>query len=111
MTSIHLYEQMSSLSAQMAAAAQANDWTRLTTLEREVAGLRDQLMREEPAGRAPNTLSEPERRAKIDLIKRILADDREVRRHTEPWMNSMRHMLGGANKGRAMRAAYSAIAE
>lgn len=111
MNNIRLYEQMNTLSAQMAEAAVANNWERLSALEREVASLRDRLKMEDPVSRAPVHLSEVERRTKADLIKRILANDREVRRHTEPWMESVRHLLGGNARNRAVRAAYSAVAE
>lgn len=109
MTALSLYESMSGLSTQMVEAARANDWDRLCELEREVTRLRETLRAADPLDRAPLPMSEPERRRKADLIKRILADDREVRRHTEPWMESVKHLLGGQSRGRAMRAAYGAV--
>lgn len=108
MSTLNLYESMSGLSAQMAEAARANDWNQLSALEHQVSSLREQMVEQDP--RQPNTaLSETERRRKVELIKRILADDREVRRHTDPWMDSMRQMLGGNVRGRAMRNAYTAL--
>lgn len=108
MSTLNLYESMSGLSAQMADAARENDWDRLTTLEHQVTDLREQMVRQDPQEPSAS-LSETERRRKIELIKRMLADDREVRRHTDPWMDSVRQMLGGNVRGRAMRNAYAAM--
>lgn len=108
MSTLNLYESMSGLSAQMADAARENDWDRLTTLEHQVTDLREQMVQQDPQEPSAS-LSEAERRRKIELIKRMLADDREVRRHTDPWMDGVRQMLGGNVRGRAMRNAYAAM--
>ncbi len=90
-----LYEEMSILSAQMVEAARANDWDRLIALEQAVAKLRAMLMNDDN-----NALTESELESKTRLIQRILEDDAEVRRHTEPWMERLRHFLGDAAKKR-----------
>ncbi|MEW5890877.1 MAG: flagellar protein FliT [Pseudomonadota bacterium] len=95
---------MSALSAQMVAAAAAGDWERLVALEKDCAGLARHLQRVEPLA-----LSAEERDRKVELIRRILADDAEVRRHTEPWMEHARQFLGGAARERKVRDAYSAL--
>lgn len=104
MSALALYESMGSLAAQMAEAAGAGDWTRLTELERDCAG----LARELEAGAEPIRLSEAERARKKDLILKILADDAEVRRHTEPWMEQVKQFLGGGARERSVRRAYGA---
>lgn len=98
---IELYEEISALSARMVAAAQANDWDALIDLERGVAGLRDTLMTADDAISTPIDLER-----KRDLIQRILEDDAEVRRHTEPWMEQVRHFLGSANRRQQVERAY-----
>ena len=40
------------------------------------------------------------------LIRRILNDDKEVRVHTEPWMDNVRQLLSGGVRERNVRAAY-----
>ena len=86
------YQEISALSARMVDAARTGDWDGLVVLERRVAEIRDRLM-SAPVG----SLSEP---ARIhDLIQRILADDAEVRRHTEPWMEQVRLLLSGHVNG------------
>ncbi len=104
MSTLDLYESMSAISAQMAQAASACDWDRLVALEQDCAGLARRL---EACGE-PTPLSEAEKARKFALIRRILADDAEVRRHTEPWMQHVRQFLGGGARERRMRLAYGA---
>ena len=101
-TPISRYEEICALSAQMVAAARANDWQRLVALEHDVASLRDALMQDDDN----STLSDAERENKARMIQRILEDDAEVRRHTEPWMDDLRRFLGGTAKKRQVERAY-----
>ena len=101
-TQISRYEEICTLSEQMVAAARANDWEKLVVLEHSVAALRDALMADDDN----NALSEAERESKARMIQRILEDDAEVRRHTEPWMEDLRRLLGGAAKKRQLARAY-----
>lgn len=103
-TQISLYEEMSALSARMVAAARAQDWDALVSLEHSVAVLRQALTKDDDNG----GLTEPERESKTRLIQRILDDDAEVRRHTEPWMEHLRQFLGSTAKQRQLERAYGA---
>lgn len=101
---IEIFQEMSALSAQMVEAAQAHDWDRLVSLEEAVAALRDTLMTDGvdlPLGREQQNL-------KAALIQRILDDDAEIRRHTEPWMEHARQFLGGNSTRRRVEQAYGA---
>ncbi|MDB5814259.1 MAG: flagellar protein FliT [Rhodocyclales bacterium] len=100
------YETMCRLTGMMAEAARENDWALLSSLEREVAVLRDRL-RTEDANGIHVDLDESQRLHKRDLILRMLADDREIRRHTEPWMTRVRALLAGSLLERNVRKAYS----
>lgn len=100
---INRYEEMSALSAQMVEAAQAQDWDRLIELERSVAEIRDALIAE---GDSNANLTDTERTLKAALIQRILDDDAEIRRHTEPWMEHVREFLLNANQRRRIENAY-----
>lgn len=104
MNALALYESMSAISAQMVEAANACDWDRLVALEKDCAGLARRL---ESNGETIR-LSDAERTRKMDLIRRILADDAEVRRHTEPWMEQVKQFLGGGVRERNVRRAYDA---
>lgn len=100
---IELYEKMRRLSSRMVEAAQARDWEELSELERGIDGLRDTLKA---------SAKEP-RPAAIDLahkhrlIRRILEDDAEVRRHTEPWMEHLCQLLGDSTRRRDILKAYA----
>ncbi len=99
---IEIYEQMSALSARMVEAARANDWDQLIDLEQSVASLRKSLM-SEADNAAPTALDTAKKRT---LIQRILQDDAEVRRHTEPWMEEVRRFLTGDARKRRVDQAY-----
>ena len=101
---IEIYEQMCALSARMVEAARASDWERLIDLEHAVADLRETLLKE-----ADSSFMHPrEAERKHELIQRILRDDAEVRRHTEPWMEQVRRFLTGKVHTRQVDRAYGA---
>ncbi|MBX9849876.1 MAG: flagellar protein FliT [Rhodocyclaceae bacterium] len=101
---IEIYEEMTTLSARMVEAARSNDWDSLIELERSVSALRLRLAEDDESAR----LASVERERKAALIQRILADDAEIRRHTEPWMEQVRQFLGGSRKKRQVDQAYGA---
>jgi flagellar protein FliT len=94
---IELFEEMSALSARMVEAAQAHDWDKLIHLEKSVAALRQTLQADDDNA----SLTTAEAEIKHALIQRILDDDAEIRRHTEPWMERLRRFLGGARPQQA----------
>jgi flagellar protein FliT len=101
---IEIYEEMSALSARMVEAARANDWDNLIRLEKSVVALRLSLAADDDNSR----LSAPEIEMKRTLIQRILDDDAEIRRHTEPWMEQVRQFLGGNERRKRVESAYGA---
>ncbi len=86
----------------MVTAARANDWDTLITLERSIAALRNSLLSDDDNANQ----SASEVKLKSQLIQRILADDAEVRRHTEPWMEQVRKFLGSDARRRDVERAY-----
>lgn len=103
-TQIEIYEDMSALSTQMVEAARTQDWDHLVHLEKLVSALRETLVAEESNG----TPSVAEVERKRSLIQRILQDDAEIRRHTEPWMEHVRKFLGGEKMRKSVERAYGA---
>ncbi len=101
---IEIYEEMSALSARMVEAARANDWDNLIRLEKSVVALRLSLAADDDNSR----LSAQEIEVKRTLIQRILDDDAEIRRHTEPWMEQVRQFLGGNERRKRVESAYGA---
>lgn len=98
---IDLYQQMHVLSRRMVEAARANDWDLLVDLERDVASLRAALLAEDGEALAPAAVEQ-----KRQLIQDILQDDAEIRRYTEPWMEQVRHFLGGDIRKRKVDQVY-----
>jgi flagellar protein FliT len=90
---IDRYLELSSLSARMADAARSGDWERLDLLERRVSELRARR------GDGPEADGEVGGAQVGGLICRILDDDAEVRRHTEPWSEQLRLLLAGHLSG------------
>ncbi len=104
---IEIYNDMSALSAQMAEAARCHDWDQLVALEKSVTALRTTL---ESSIADSSKLSSMEIEHKRSLIQKILADDAEVRRHTEPWMEQVRQFLGEGRRRRQVEQAYNSVA-
>jgi len=103
LSQLAMYETMSQLSAQMVEAAHAQDWDTLVELENQVSALRDCLIaRNEDIAAYPSQVNQ-----KRQLIQSILANDAEVRRHTEPWMEHLRQYLGDNARRRNVERAYS----
>jgi flagellar protein FliT len=80
---LSMYENIAGLTNQMAAAARIGDWNGLGKLEGQCA------TEARAAGNGVPALSGGQRLRKIDLLKQILANDREIRDLTDPWMNSI----------------------
>jgi flagellar protein FliT len=80
---LSMYENIAGLSNQMVAAARIGDWDGLSDLEGQCASESRAVATGVPA------LSGAPRLRKIDLLKQILANDREVRDVTDPWMNKV----------------------
>ena len=102
--SLELYEEICALSERMVGAAQRGEWDELVDLEQRVASLRDTLLHAEDDTQSPSDASR-----KRVLIQRILDDDAEVRRHTEPWMEQVRKFLGTGAQTRRVNEAYRAL--
>ena len=86
-----LYEAVAETTAQMLAAARAKDWARLTELEAACAEYTRLIVEQSAA----SPLSDRELKRKLASIKKILADDREIRELSEPWMKRLSGMLQG----------------
>jgi flagellar protein FliT len=80
---LSMYENIAGLSNQMAAAARMGDWDGLSKLEAQCATEARAVATGVPA------LSGAPRMRKIDLLKHILANDREIRDIADPWMNQV----------------------
>lgn len=100
---IATYENMLAVSGQMLAAARSSDWDRLVDLEKHCRALAERLA----AGEAPR-LTGQLRQRKVEIIRRMLADDAEIRNLTQPWLAQLQQFLGSAGQERKLRRAYAA---
>lgn len=83
------YLGIASSSRAMVEAARAKDWQRVSRLERQC--LR-QVHRLKLAAKV-QSLAPNEQRMRVQLLRKILADDAEIRRLAEPWLVELEHLL------------------
>ncbi|SDA12068.1 flagellar protein FliT [Nitrosospira sp. Nsp18] len=98
---IAAYQSISNLTGEMVEAARASEWDKLEILEHRCAALVTQLRAAPPV-----RLTVDMQQQKVELIHKILADDAEIRTHTEPWMKSVQTLLGNAGMARRVHQAY-----
>ena len=85
-----MYEHVAGLTSKMVVAARNSDWDGLNHLENQCAV---QAVRAQTDIIAP--LAGAQRLRKIDLLKQLLANDREIRVLTEPWMCQLSNITQG----------------
>jgi len=109
---IHNYESLASLTGQMRNAAVGGEWDTLVGLEqqcsRQVASMRaaaQEDARKNVMGDAPD---ETTRQHKIQLIKKILADDAAIRNRTESWMGQLQRVMQSNRQEQRLNQSYGA---
>lgn len=100
---IENYEFLSSITAQMRVAATHGLWDELVELEKQ-CGQHIEIMKTQDAGISPD---ENTRLRKLELIRKILADDAEIRNHTEPWMAQLHRIMHSSGQERLLQQTYS----
>jgi len=100
---IENYEYLSSLTAQMREAAVLNKWDHLVELEKQCS----QRVASMKAQDANSPLDENTRLRKVALIRKILADDAEIRNCTEPWMAQLKRIIKSVGQERRLLETYS----
>ena len=100
---IENYEFLSSVMGQMRVAATQGEWDRLVELEKQCS----QRVKTMKIQDAPIPIDEGTRLRKVALIHKILADDKEIRNHTEPWMVQLQHLIQSAGQERRLLQTYS----
>jgi flagellar protein FliT len=85
--STHDYESLSALSEQMRQAADRGEWDKVIALELQ---FKNQIARMKPVEILPD---EPSRKRMMALISKILANDADIRNHTDIWMNQLKGII------------------
>lgn len=98
------YQSLSSITGQMREAAIQGEWDKLILLEQQCS---QHVKTMQPVDVAAK-LDEPERQQKIGLIKKILADDREIRNRTESWMEQLQSLMHSNRQEQRLHQAYTA---
>jgi flagellar protein FliT len=98
---LSIYDEMTVLSGQMLRAASVGDWDLLVELERECAARVDRLRQHDRT-----VLETAERGRKAAAIRAILANDRQIRDLTQPWMAKLAAMINTTSTERRIARAY-----
>jgi len=101
---IKLYENVATITNDMLTAARSGDWQLLAKLETDCSS-QIQLIKNNGTS---SELTEEVRTQKVAIIKKILADDKEIRDITEPWMAELSKLMRSNNTVRKLNQAYGA---
>jgi flagellar protein FliT len=99
---IDSFKSISVLTGKMVNAAESGDWNGLASLEQNCRAQVEELklLKE-------GTLMQPAtKKEKVEVIKKILADDARIRELTEPWMKNLHTMLVANYKGKLVNKTY-----
>ncbi len=99
---IENYEFLSLLTGQMCAAATQGEWDHLVELEKQCS----QRVASIKAQDAAAQIDESTRLRKVALIRKILADDKDIRNHIEPQMAKLQHLIQGTRQERRLLETY-----
>lgn len=99
---ISLYEEVAVITDQMLVSARTGDWEQLVALETRCSDRVATL--KVHAAALPLTVEMREK--KINIIKKILADDREIRSITQPWMVHLTELINSSGTERKLLQAY-----
>ena len=100
---IENYQHLSSLTARMSVFAAQGEWDHLVELEKQCSLCVESIK----ALDATVPLNESALLLKADLIRKTLADDAEVRKHTGPWMEQLQRSMQSAGQEQRLHQAYS----
>jgi flagellar protein FliT len=97
------YESIAHVSQLMLQAAWRNDWDTLIDAEECCASLIERL---KEAGDPARVLDDEGRKRKHELIRKVLADDAQIRDLTQPWLRQLSVHVGDARTARALASTY-----
>jgi flagellar protein FliT len=97
------YQRLSGITEQMRDAAAGGEWDRLISLEQECKRKVEEI---KPRDVVP---SNPDERAqKKALLKKILADDADIRSRTEGWMEQLQRIMQSNRSEQRLQQTYLA---
>jgi flagellar protein FliT len=97
------YQRLSGITGQMREAAAGGEWDRLIALEQDCRRKVEEI---KPHDVIP---SNPDEHAqKLALLKKILADDADIRSRTESWMEQLQRIMQSARSEHRLQQTYLA---
>lgn len=96
------YDRMSAASGRMLAAAVSGDWDALAAAENDCSAIVGRLK----ALGDTNQLSESGTHRKMRVIRKVLAEDAQIRQFTQPWMQTIETLLCGKVTERRLQSTY-----
>ena len=100
---LDVYASVATVTGKMVDAARNSEWDRLIALGQDCGALIESLKRVDVGV----SISAEYAQRKAGLIRKVLADDAEVRKFTEPWMTQIEVYLGSARQEKMLRRAYA----
>ncbi len=99
---IENYELLAALHGQMRVAAVQGEWDQLISIEQQSSQLFATMQLLDTAVK----LDAVAHRRKLQLIEKILADDVEIRKHTQVWMDQLQLSIQSNRQELRLRLAY-----
>lgn len=99
---IDTYESVAQITKNMLDAARQGSWDDLIGLESKVAAHISHLSTNEVLVKLTPAL----RSRKLTVIKQILADDKEIRNLTEPWMEKLSSLISSSQMEQKLSISY-----
>ncbi len=96
------YELLSALTGRMRVAAEHGEWDALIDIEHQCSKL---VAAMKPVD-AEVRLDEAAHRRKTQLIRKILADDAEIRNHTQAWLSQLQLNMQSNRQEQLLLHAY-----
>jgi flagellar protein FliT len=97
------YQRLSGITGQMRDAATSGEWDRLIALEKECKRKVEEIKPHDVVPANPD-----ERAQKIALLKKILADDADIRNRTESWMEQLQRLMQSNRSAQRLQQTYLA---
>ena len=95
------YDSIAELSGRMLQAARRNDWDAVVAEEKRCRALVNAI----ESGGAP-ALSANEQSQKLVIIRKLLADDAEIRNLAQPWLQHLENVLSSSGNSRKLDTSY-----
>ncbi len=100
------YAMVSVKSGEMVEAAKLSDWDRLIELEQDCRVLVESLRRDDNSNASAPRPDRSYIQRKYELIRKVLSDDAQIRRYTEPWMEQLQVFLGSTRQESKLLRTY-----